>query len=322
MRLVLAPMEGVVDLHMRALLTSLGGLDGCVTEFVRVSNRQVLPERTFRKHCPELDTNSRTASGTPIKLQLLGGCPQTLADNARKAAELGAIAIDLNFGCPTKTVNNSNGGACLLQYPEQIYAIVDAVRRNVPPSIPVSAKIRLGFNDRSLFMENAQAVAAAGAFELTVHARSKADGYKPPAYWEYIGQIREALEIPVIANGEIWSPQDWQRCVDQTGCDDFMLGRGILARPDLALAIKAAAEHRDYVPMRWAQVSRLIWDYYIITKPLYPAKFLGNRVKQWLAYLRLNYPQAERLFDEIKKEKDATVFEQALLRQASEDCET
>ncbi len=319
MRLVLAPMEGVVDLHMRALLTSLGGLDGCVTEFVRVSNRQVLPERAFKKLCPELDHNSHTASGTPIKLQLLGGCPQTLADNAVKAAELGAIAIDLNFGCPTKTVNNSHGGACLLQYPEQVYRIVAAVRSAVPLAVPVSAKIRLGFNDRSLFMQNAQAVATAGANELTVHARSKADGYKPPAYWDYIGRIREALEIPVIANGEIWSPQDWQLCLAQTGCDAYMLGRGILARPDLALAIKAAAAHRHYEPMPWPKVASLLLDYYLTTKPLYPVKFLGNRVKQWLSYLRLNYAQADQLFNEIKKVQNAEVFERALLAHTSEE---
>ena len=313
MQLVMAPMEGVIDHHMRDLLTGLGGLDGCVTEFVRVSDSRVLPRRAFQKLCPELDHQGLTRHGVPVKLQLLGGDPQTLADNAAYAASLGAYAIDLNFGCPAKTVNNSNGGASLLQYPERVFDIVAAVRRQVPADIAVSAKIRLGFHDRSAYLDNAHAVAAAGATELTVHARSKVDGYQPPAYWDYIQRIREAVTIPVVANGEIWSVDDWRRCHKETGCSAFMLGRGILARPDLALAIRAEIENKSYIPMSWQHVSGLLFDYHISTQHLYPPRFLGNRIKQWLAYLRLTYPQAEVLFHAIKREKDATVFEQKLL---------
>ncbi len=314
MRLFLAPMEGVVDYHLRDLLTTLGGLDGCVTEFVRVSNQQQLPERVFTRLCPELHHNSRTRAGTPVKLQLLGGDAQALADNAAVAASLGASAIDLNFGCPAKTVNKSEGGACLLQYPQRIYGIVAAVRSALPEQVPVTVKIRLGYADRSAYLDNALAVAAGGANELTVHARSKVDGYKPPAYWEYIGKIRAALDIPVIANGEIWSVADYQRCREQTGCEDFMLGRGILARPDLALAIKAAAAGREYSPMSWQQVAILLFHYYLTTKPLYPAKFLGNRVKQWLAYLRNHYREAEILFTAIKRETTAAGIERGFER--------
>ena len=317
MQLIMAPMEGVIDHHMRDLLTGLGGLDGCVTEFVRVSNSRVLPRRAFHKLCPELNHQGLTRHGVPVKLQLLGGDPQTLADNAAYAASLGAHAIDLNFGCPAKTVNNSNGGASLLQYPELVYQIVAAVRRQVPAEIPVSAKIRLGYHDRSAYLDNAHAVAAAGASELTVHARSKADGYKPPAYWDYIQRIREAVTVPVVANGEIWTVADWRACYKQTGCSAFMLGRGILARPDLALAIRAEIEQRPYIPMTWQNVSGLLLDYHVNTRHLYPPRFLGNRIKQWLAYLRLTYTEADDLFHAIKREKDAAVFEQALLTEVA-----
>jgi len=114
MRLMLAPMEGVIDHVMRELLTSLGGVDRCVTEFVRVTDR-LLPPRVFRRLCPELDSGGTTASGVPVYLQLLGGQAAVLADNAARAAELGAPGIDLNFGCPAKTVNCSDGGAILLR---------------------------------------------------------------------------------------------------------------------------------------------------------------------------------------------------------------
>jgi tRNA-dihydrouridine synthase C len=315
MRLFLAPMEGVVDHHVRALLTAIGGIDVCVTEFVRVNGSQVLPQRVFQKFCPEVHNNCRTPSGTPVRLQLLGGHPEALAKNAAKAVQAGANAIDLNFGCPAKTVNNSDGGAKLLREPQRVYDIVHAVRQQLPLEIPLSAKIRLGYEDRSAYLDNARAIYEAGASELTVHARSKADGYKPPAYWDYIGRIKETISIPVIANGEIWSVDDWRRCREQSGCEDFMIGRGLLARPDLARAIHAAyqaeqrqAEQRQpeqaeqqHTALSWPEVVDMLFGYYQTTKDLYPAKFLGNRIKQWLSYLRLYYPQADVFFDNIKR---------------------
>lgn len=311
MRLFLAPMEGVVDHHVRDLLTAIGGIDVCVTEFIRVNGSQVLPKRVFQKFCPELGNACLTPAGTPVKLQLLGGHAQALARNAAKAVQAGAKAIDLNFGCPAKTVNNSDGGARLLREPQRVYDIVRAVRQELPEDISVSAKIRLGYEDRSAYLDNALAVFEAGANELTVHARSKADGYKPPAYWDYIGRIREAISIPVIANGEIWSVEDWRRCREESGCEDFMLGRGLLARPDLARAIRATwqaeqiATEAESTPalaeLSWPEVVEMLWHYYGITKDLYPPKFLGNRIKQWLSYLRLYYPQAEVFFDHFKR---------------------
>jgi tRNA-dihydrouridine synthase C len=239
MRILLAPMEGVVDSIMRDLLCSIGGIDVCVTEFIRI-NDHLLPDKVFYKRCPELHNNSLTkSSNTPVRVQLLGGKPQAIAENAASVAALGASAIDLNFGCPAKTVNNSDGGACLLKEPKRVYNIIAATRATVPKHIPVTAKIRLGFDDRSLYLDNALAAYEAGANELTVHARSKADGYKPPAYWDYIADIKQAIPITVNANGDIWSLDDLKRCREVTGCTDFMLGRGLLSCPDLALQIKA-----------------------------------------------------------------------------------
>eukprot|EP00764_Aduncisulcus_paluster_P005168 gnl/Carplike_NY0171/18647_a29223_74.p1 GENE.gnl/Carplike_NY0171/18647_a29223_74~~gnl/Carplike_NY0171/18647_a29223_74.p1 ORF type:complete len:185 (+),score=10.99 gnl/Carplike_NY0171/18647_a29223_74:88-642(+) len=180
-------MEGVVDYTMRDLLTQVGGIDQCVTEFVRVSDR-VLPAKVFRRLCPELLNGGKTPAGVPVILQLLGSDPTVLAGNARKAAKLGALGIDLNFGCPAKTVNKSKGGAVLLDTPELIHEIVKAVRIAVPEGTPVTAKMRLGNKDKSLAFDNAQAIAEAKADGLTVHARTKLEGYRPPAHWEWIAQ--------------------------------------------------------------------------------------------------------------------------------------
>ncbi len=202
MRIMLAPMEGVVEHHVRDILSRIGGLDGCVTEFIRVTD-QKLPYKVFYKYAQELESNCQTPNGTPVRVQLLGSKPEPMAINALELVRYGAKAIDLNFGCPAKTVNSHEGGACLLRTPDRVYSIIKAVRDAVPCDIPVTAKIRLGYEDRSSYLDNARAVEAAGADELTVHARSKADGYKPPAYWSYIADIRAELKIPVIANGEI-----------------------------------------------------------------------------------------------------------------------
>lgn len=316
-----APMEGVIDHHVRALLSAIGGVDICVTEFVRVTHTR-LPRRTFTRLCPELEEGANTPSGTPVRLQLLGGNPESMADNALRAVAAGAQAIDLNFGCPAKSVNNSDGGACLLQSPHRVEAIVDAVRRAVPARIPVTAKIRLGFADRSAYMDNARAAEAGGADELAVHARSKVDGYRPPAYWEYIGEIREQLAIPVIANGDIWTLEEFKRCREVTGCSHFMLGRSLLARPDLGLQIKALCAERDYTPMAWPRVVALLWDYYRTTREVYPAKYLGNRIKQWLAYLKLAFPEAQVFFENIKRHREAELIEAAFRRELDTELQT
>lgn len=312
MRLFLAPMEGVVDFQMRQMLTDIGGLDACVTEFLRICDQR-LPRRVFIKLCPELEHRSKTQANTPVAFQLLGGNPEAMAYNAAKAASLGAHSIDLNFGCPAKTVNRNDGGAKLLQEPERVHNIVKAVRNAVPNDIDVTAKIRLGFNDRSLGLDNALAIAEGGAQQLVVHARSKADGYRPPAYWSELRPLREQLNIPVIANGEIWSPEDLQRCAEQSGCVDFMIGRGLLARPDLALQIKNPDQH---IPWQWSSVLPILHSFFEKGLTQYPEKYCGNRLKQWFMYLQRSYPEAETFFDKLKRLRSRIDIENLFIQQA------
>lgn len=304
MRLILAPMEGVVDHTMRSLLTSLGGIDRCVTEFVRVTER-LLPPRVFYRLCPELLAHGLTAYDVPVYVQLLGGQAVAVADNAARAAELGACGIDLNFGCPAKTVNRSDGGAILLREPERVHGIVSAARSAVAAHVPVTVKTRLGFEDDSLFLDIARGIQAAGATELTVHARTRRQGYRPPAHWETIAMAREVLDIPVIANGEIWSVADAVRCREASGCSDLMLGRGALCRPDLPRLIQAAlnpaSPAHSVEPLAWQAVAPLLLSYFELNLAAYDARHVGNPIKQWLAYLRRIYWQAAPLFERIKR---------------------
>jgi tRNA-dihydrouridine synthase C len=229
-------MEGVTDAPMRAFLTERGGFTFCVSEFLRVS-QDVLPAKVFRAEIPECDAGWRTPSGTPVTVQLLGGDPERLALTAVRAVQLGTPGVDLNFGCPAPTVNRHDGGATLLKHPDRIRAIVAAVRAAVPREVPVSAKFRLGWDEMTAIHLNAERAAEGGADWITIHGRTKVQGYTPPAYWGPIGEVRRRLGIPVVANGEIWTLEDFRRCRDETGAEHFMIGRGALADPELARGI-------------------------------------------------------------------------------------
>ena len=297
MKLILAPMEGLTDPVMRDVLTSVGDFDWCVTEFIRITD-SLLPDHIFYQYCPELKHGGTTLAGTPVHVQFLGNQPQRLAENAVRAVELGALAIDLNFGCPAKTVNRHRGGSILLDEPETVHEIVKAVRTAVPTHIPVSAKMRLGYLDEHHTLDNAFAIEQAGASWLTVHARTKADGYTPPAYWEKILPIRQALSINVIANGEIWNNQHARRCLMQSGCDDLMLGRGAVTTPDLSQCIR---QNRDTALLTWDDLVQL--QIRFLNGDAKTEIGMVGRYKQWIGMMSKAYPQAEQLWQQIKRLK-------------------
>ncbi len=304
MKLALAPMEGLVDVHMRTLLTRDGAFDYCVTEFLRISDL-LLPNKVFHRLCPESLNDWKTPSGTPVHLQLLGSNPQLMAMNARRGALLGAPVIDANFGCPSKTVNHNRGGSVLLQEPEEVYQILLAMRQAIPSHVPLTAKMRLGYEDKSLAIENAQAIEAAGASELCIHARTKVEGYKPPAHWHWIAKVKEKVNIPITANGEIWNLEDYQNCRQASQCDNIMLGRGAVATPDLALQIKSMHSAKKFEPTNWQhRLQDMLW---MINHTIEGGnqKFAANRIKQWLSYFRSSYPQADGFFQKAIRLKTA-----------------
>lgn len=290
-------MEGLTDPIMRDVLTSVGSFDWCVTEFIRVTD-SILPDHIYHTYCPELLTNGKTAAGTPVHVQFLGNNPDMLAANAAKVAVMGAPAIDMNFGCPAKTVNRHRGGSVLLDEPEVVYELVKAVRDAVPAHIPVSAKMRLGYMDRNFMLENAHAIEDAGAAWVTVHARTKADGYTPPAFWDQLRPIRETLKINVIANGEIWNNADAKQCQLESGCKDLMIGRGAVTTPDLTQCIR---QNSDLPLLSWQDLLQL--QIRFIHGPAKTEIGMLGRYKQWLGMMSKHYPEAKTLWDEIKRLK-------------------
>ncbi|MEC5341051.1 tRNA dihydrouridine(16) synthase DusC [Brenneria populi] len=307
MRVLLAPMEGVLDSLVRELLTEVNDYDLCITEFLRVVDRR-LPVKSFYRLCPELRHASRTPSGTPVRVQLLGQYPQWLAENAYRAVELGSYGVDLNCGCPSKLVNGSGGGATLLKDPELIYQGAKAMREAVPAHLPVTVKVRLGWDSPARQFEIADAAQQAGATELTVHGRTKEDGYRAERInWLAIGEIRRRLAIPVIANGEIWDWQSAQACLAATGCDAIMIGRGALNVPNLSRVIKY---HEPRMP--WAEVAALLRKYVRLEKQGDTGLYHVARIKQWLGYLRKEYREAASLFSEIRALKTSADIARAI----------
>ena len=313
-------MEGLLDHLLRDTLTRVGnavddsgahinngGIDICVTEFIRITDT-LLPRGSFYRVVPELKHGCRTPSGVPVRVQLLGSDPICMAENAAKLASLGAFGIDINFGCPSKTVNLHRGGAALLKEPELMFAIVRAIRQAVPASIAVTAKMRLGYDTPEHALICAQALSDGGAAEIVVHARTKTDGYKPPAYWEWIAKIRANLTIPVIANGEIWSIDDARRCAAVSGSEDIMVGRGAVANPALALMIRG---QRDTL-LSWPEMQQLLHHFWLSIEQHISARHRNGRIKQWLHYLTRHYAQAQQQFDSIRRLTDPAAINEAL----------
>jgi len=301
-QVALAPMEGVLEETARHLITRQGGWDFCVTEFVRVSHER-LPPKVFHRICPELKQACLTPAGVPVHLQLLGSDPESMAVNALVAVKAGAQVIDLNFGCPAKIVNRHGGGARLLTEPDRVHAVTAAVVTQVRPlGIPVTAKMRLGYEDASLALDNALALQAAGVRQLVVHARTKTQGYKPPAHWNEIARLADALTIPVFANGEIWTLEDYQRCVKASGVQNVMLGRTALADPWLATHIKAATRGEAVQPSQLAEVIRLMLQWITMGGQLYTERVRVMRIKQWLLMLVPRWgEEAHRCFEACKR---------------------
>ena len=302
-------MEGLLDFVLRDILTRVGGIDRCVSEFIRVTNT-LLPERTFLRVVPELGTGGCTPAGIPVRPQLLGSDPDCLADNAARVAGMGADGVDLNFGCPAKVVNRHGGGAALLQDPELLFKIVQSVRRAVPSTKIVSAKMRLGFLDDSRAEDCALALEAGGAGEIVVHARTRADAYRPPAYWSRIADIAAVVRTPLVANGEIWTVQDALNCRSQSGCHQLMLGRGMVSYPGLAHAIRRSGDGWDAAQATpWEALHPPLQALWHLVCSTLERRQQAGRLKQWLNFLRRHYPQAQLAYDLLKAQNDVAVID-------------
>lgn len=233
--LFLAPMEGVGDRCFRRAMASVGGFDQACTEFLRVPMNAHIP--SLSKHYQADETHP-----IPQAAQIMGSEPALMAQMAQALEARGAPRIDLNCGCPSNTVTGKGAGSSLLKTPELLYEIARAIVQAV--SIPVSLKMRSGFSDTSLFRENLLAAQESGIVFLTLHPRTKEDGYAPPARWELIAEAKSILSIPVVGNGDIITAKDAYRMLKETRCDALMIGRGAIINPWIFHEIRNEPERK------------------------------------------------------------------------------
>ena len=201
---------------------------------------------------------------------------------------------------------NHQGGAVLLKEPERIHRIVRTLRRALPAHIPLSGKMRLGFEDKTLALENAQAIAERGACSLTVHAHTKVEGYEPPAHWSWVKKIADAVNIPVTANGDVFTLRDYLDIKRESGCNSVMIGRGAVMHPDLARQIKQYENGEEVCEMPFAEI--LGWINLFVDLCLFQTaneKYAVARLKQWLGMMKKAYPEAQALFDAVRTVREA-----------------
>lgn len=223
-RVLQSPLSGVTDLVFRRLVRRYAPESMMYTEMVNATGLH------YVKQLPkimEVDPQER-----PISIQLFDCRPDFLAEAAQKAVAEGADTVDINMGCPVNKITKNGGGSSLLRQPEVAEAIVREVSRAV--EVPVTVKTRIGWSDKEInILEFARRMEDAGAQMLTLHGRTRAQGYNGPARWEWIGRVKEILSIPVIGNGDIFSVEAAVRCLEETGADGLMCSRGTLGYPFL-----------------------------------------------------------------------------------------
>jgi len=273
--LLLAPMEGVGDQSFRKALASIGGFDEAVRDFIRV------PHNAHIKSLASV-YNPHEIAPIPLAAQIMGSEAEPMAEMARELMRRGALRIDVNCGCPSNTVTGRGAGSSLLKDPNFLLEVTSAVVKAVP--IPVTIKMRSGFADISLFNENILAAQESGAAYITLHPRTKVEGYVPPARWELIARAKSMLRIPLVGNGDILGVDDALSMLRLTSCDALMIGRGSIINPFIFHQIRAFFNNTIY-EASWDSLQAFLEVFLKETKASYPINLHVNRLKQLLGYL-------------------------------------
>jgi nifR3 family TIM-barrel protein len=274
-------MEGVGDRCFRKAMATVGGFDEAVTEFLRVPTNA---------HVKSLACQYQVDEITPIPLaaQIMGSDPACMATMAQEIEKRGAPRIDLNCGCPSNTVTGRGAGSSLLKDPAFLHDNAKAIVKAV--SIPVTVKMRSGFEGISLFKENLLAAQESGISYLTLHPRTKVDGYGPPANWDLIAEAKQLLKIPVVGNGDILNVADALRMLTHTQCDALMIGRGSVINPYIFHQIRGhfAGKSYQYTP---EDLSKYVNAYLSYIPCDMPVKTKINKLKQLMSFLFKGSPQ-------------------------------
>jgi len=232
-------MEGVGDRCFRRAMASVGGFDEAVRDFIRVPRnghvKSLACEYIFDEIAP-----------FPLAAQIMGSDLDLMGDMACEIEKRGALRIDINCGCPSNTVTGRGAGSSLLKDPQFLNEVARSVVQSV--RIPVTLKMRSGYEDISLFRENVLAAEESGVQYITLHPRTKLDGYGPPARWDLIAEAKSLLKIPLVGNGDILNVEDALNMLKTTQCDALMIGRGSIINPFIFHQIRSHFSGIEYRP--------------------------------------------------------------------------
>lgn len=268
-------MEGVTHPALREMIAQKGGVGVVCTEFVRVTSHP-LGKSILKKHVV------RPSRGA-LSVQVMGNDIRQMAEATQLVTDAGADVVDINLGCPAPRAVRKGVGSAMLKDIDLLARVLAAMRART--SLPLSAKIRAGYDDASSVLKIARAVESAGADFITVHPRRRVDFYEGVADWRIIRTLAEELSIPVVGNGDIWYAADALRMKEETGCAAVMLGRPVLRNPWIFEQIAALREGRTAPHPDGQMVCDHLRHLALVLSECYPEKSALGMLKEQIRYL-------------------------------------
>lgn len=294
----LAPMAGITDKPMRRMVHAKSGGDvALISEMVAINALSRKNAKTYRI----ADVRDEPY---PVIVQLVGADEVLFADAAQLAAELGAAGIDINMGCPVRKIITGGAGSALMKNPEQAAKIIKSVKNAV--KLPVSVKFRKGWDNNSVNATDfAKMCEASGAEFITVHGRTRAQGYSGTADWNIIKEVKSAVKIPVVGNGDVTSPQSAAEMIKQTGCDGVMIGRAALGAPWLTGEIAKYLKTGSLPQKQPAQeVKNTLLEHISLLTEYYGEKLALALSRKYVCWYSKNFHDAKRFRENYMKIND------------------
>jgi len=298
--LVLAPVAGHTDSLFRQAIKGLGGCGLVVSELVSTEAMTRQQARTF--HLTRFEDSER-----PVSIQIFGSDPGRMAESAALVQEMGADIVDINLGCPVKKVVKQGGGSNLLRDIPRLEAIFKAVRRAT--SLPLTIKIRSGWDRNSInAVEVLKLAEDCGVDALAIHGRSRCDMFSGSADWSIIAKVKENARIPIMGNGDVFSPPDAERMFRATGVDAVMIGRGVLSNPWLIRQCYDCLQGQAVVPVTIQEKGEFVIRFLERVSRETPPPIALGKMKKMGGYLSKGIPGGARLREQMHAAESAEGF--------------